>query len=976
MTLIIIASAALVPIGAPERIGLEGTWRLTQADRKIAVPARVPGVVQTDLMRAGLIPDPYVGTNEKAVQWVSDLPWSYTRSFTVAPAFLARRRIVLRCQGLDTFATVRINGRAIARTDNMYRSWEFDAKPYLRAGANTVRIDFEALAAFLKRNEDRPKTFGKPVQEGGKPYIRKPAFQGGWDFAPRLLTTGIWRGIGLVGWDAARLTDVGIAQDHAQPGQVGLEVKLAADVAGPTTARTTVLFKGRKIAETVVPLAKGAGSVRLTVRSPQLWWPNEMGPQNLYDVRVELRDAQGRVVDEGARRIGLRTVRWIAKTKENPLGLVVNGRRFFAKGSNWVPLDALLREDPAKERRLVQRAVDAHMNLMRLWGGGYYVDDAFLDACDEKGLLAWFEFGYADSPYPSFDPRWLANAKAEAEDSVRRVRHHPCLAVFSGNNEVIDREADQTSAGAMNHEEYSLLFRKTLRDVVRELAPDTPYTPGSPEIGDDHYWSVWHGSEGFDAYLRLHGFMSEYGYQAIPVPRTIEAFTTPAERASFGTAAMLNHQKNWRDAYALMGSAMRRTYRRPKDFDSMVWLSQIQQAEGILAGVEHWRRDWPNSTASLVWQFNDPWPVTSWSMIDWYGRPKALYYALKRAYAPVALSGLADPKGGAVELWVATDRPAAKSARVDWTLTRLDGARVQEGTASVAIPAGTGKVRVLAKNLKAILQKEGAANLLFWATLRTPGEPSSAGRVQGEPDSSTLLAFARTKELDLLDPGLKATVVPRGKGYRVTLTSARPALWTWLELKGMDAELSDDFVHVRAGAPATIDVVPSIKTSLAQVHAALTVRSLYDTYRPGTEAYATIEPDATGRLVATADDADIQGAAPVLEIGAPANLGNWRSVDSPVRWTVKGAKAGAYAVTALVSAPESDAGGTFDIELDGSRVTGTVPATKGWTDYVELSLGTLNVAKDGTATIVLRPTSKPHDNLMNLRSLTLTQVKP
>jgi beta-mannosidase len=963
---ILLASAALnlAAPNAPERLGLEGPWQLSQPDRKIDVPAVVPGVVQTDLMRANVLPDPYFGANGRQAQWVSDLPWRYSRSFRVSPAFLSHRRIVLRCEGLDTIATLFINGKEVAKADNMFRTWEFDAKPFLRAGENTIRIDFQSLDAYMKANIDRPKPFGKPVQDGGKHFIRKPPFQGGWDFAPKLLTTGIWQGIGLVGWDAARLTAVGVVQDHSKPGQVDLDVKVDADTAGATKAHVSVLYKGRKVVEGDAPVAQGTAATKLTVRDPKLWWPNGMGPQNLYDVRVELRDARNQVVDRGARRIGLRTVKWIAKTDHNPLALTVNGRRFFAKGSNWVPLDSLLRPDPKRERRLVQDAIDANMNLMRLWGGGYYEADSFFDICDEKGLLVWFEFKYADAPYPSFDPTWLANARAEAEDQVRRVRHHPSIAVYSGNNEVIGFIRDTTTESAMNREEYNLLFHQTLRDVVRDLAPDAAYTPGSPEIGDDHYWDVWHGSATFASYRNLHGFMSEYGFQAFPVPRSVEQFTTADDRASIATPVMLEHQKNWRDGNALIFSTSLRTYRRPKDFESTLWLGQINQAEGILTGVEHWRRDWPNSTGSLVWQYNDPWPVTSWSMIDYYGRPKALYYRLKHAYAPVALSGLADGQTGKVGLWVVNDRTEAKSGRIEWTLTRLDGSVVERGSVAVTVPAGTSSVQVLDKDLKAVVDREGASKLLLWATLRTPGEP----------ESKTLLTFARAKELDLVDPAIEATVIPSGKGYRVTLRSARPALYAWIELKGMDAELSDNFIHLQPGVPATIDVEPAAKVSLDQVKKALVTRSLVDTYLPGTEAYPKVRPDAQGRIVATADEADIQGEGPVLEVGVQNNLGNWRSANNAIRWTVLDAKAGTYAITALVSAPASDAGGTFEVEVDGSRVTATVPATKSWTDYVEMPLGTLTIAKNGTAILTLRPLTKPHDNLMNLRLLILTPI--
>lgn len=939
---------------------------LSQPDRHISVPAHVPGVVQTDLMRAGKIPDPFIGLNGKVVQWVSDVPWHYSRTFEVSSQFLAEGHIVLQCEGLDTFATLRINGHQVAQTDNMFRTWEFDVKRYLKLGLNTTEIDFEPIEAYAKANEGRPKLFGKPIQNHGMGYVRKPAFQWGWDFAPRLLTTGIWRKIGLVGWDGGRVTDVEVEQDHSEKGQVKLDVKVSPDGPKAASARVTVLFKTDKVAETTSAVVGGKAETKLTISNPRLWWPSGMGHQDLYDVRVELLDSQGRILDERSKRVGLRTVRWIPKTDQTPLALTVNGRKFFAKGSNWVPPDSLIvRTTPDQERNLVQMAVDANMNLMRLWGGGFYENDSFFDACDEMGLLVWFEFKFADAPYPSFDPKWLANVRAEAQDNVRRVRHHPSIAVYSGNNEVIGFIRDQTTESSMNRDEYNLLFHTTLRDVVHDLAPDAAYTPGSPEIGDDHYWDVWHGSASFTSYRSRHGFMSEYGFQAFPVPRSVEAFTEHRDRTSVETPVMLEHQKNWRDGNALIVSTLLRNYRKPKDFDSTLWVGQINQAEGILTGVEHWRRDWPNSTASLVWQFDDPWPVTSWSMVDYYHRPKALYYSLRHAYAPVALSGLADGRTGKVELWAVNDRPKPKRGTVDWSLVRLDGNVVRRGTEQVEIPAGTSSKKLGEYAFEQIINKVGADNLVFSATLSTPGESTS----------STLLTFVRPKDLRLVDPGIHSSVSSTTTGFRVTLASSQPALWVWVELAGLDSTLSDNFVNLLPGKPVSIDIVPAQKTSWVEARNLLRVRSLYDTYLPGTEVSPTVKPDGHGRLVLTADDAEIDGDGATLEPGTPSNIGTWLNVDTSLRWAIREAKAGNYDVTAIISAPPSDAGAGFELAVDASRLAGTVPETKDWKDYVEIKLGKVIVSKDGNISIALRATSMPHDRIMNLRSITLTPNK-
>lgn len=957
---------ALAPNSTPERLPLEGTWRLTQAERKIDVPATVPGVVQLDLMQAGKIPDPFLGLNDKAAQWVGEVPWTYSRQFEVSPLFLRHRKIVLRCEGLDTLGRIEINGKEVGRPDNMHRTWEFDIRPYLQAGKNDIRVDFQPIEPFLKAHEVQAEFPGKPVQSHGWGYVRKPSFQMGWDFSPKLITAGIWRKIGILGWDAARLTDVEIDQDHREKGKVGLNLKLNADVDQPVKARVEVRYKGQAVAHSETKLSQGAGSAHLAIQDPKLWWPSGMGPQNLYDVRVELRDAQGRLVDQGAKRIGLRTVTWFAKTDKTPLGLAVNGRRFFAKGSNWVPADSLLvRTTPAQEKALVQKAVDANMNLLRLWGGGHYESDSLFDICDEKGLLVWFEFKFADATYPAFDPKWLANVKAEAEDNVRRVRHHPSVAVYSGNNEVIGFITEQTTPSSMSRADYQLLFHRTLRDVVKDLAPEAFYTPGSPEIGDDHYWDVWHGAATFASYRNLHGFMSEYGFQAFPVPRSVEQFTTPADRVSVGTPVMLNHQRNWRDGNALIVSTARRYFRRAKDFESTLWLGQINQADGILTGVEHWRRDWPHSTASLVWQFNDPWPVVSWSMIDYYGRPKALYYRLKHAYAQVALSGLADAKTGIANLWVANDLPEARQGTIEWNLVRPDGQGIAKGTAKVEIPAGVSSVQATNLDLSAFVNEANAGKALLYARLK----------VKGQPDSDTTLLFGRAKDVDLADPEIETSVAPVRGGYAVTLQSRRPALHAWVDLAGQDAEYSDNFIHLLPGRKATVVVRPAKPVSLEEFRSALKVRSLYDTYLPGTEANPVVQAKADGTLELTADDAEIVGDGAILEVGAPSNIGNWTRVEDGLRWTVRGAKAGEYDVTAVVSIPNEEAGSTFDVEIQGRKVTGKVPGTGSWTTYQTISLGRLKIGQGGEISVLLKPTSFVKGHVMNLRNVTLTPIK-
>jgi beta-mannosidase len=968
----------------PERIPLEGAWRLTQAQRKISIPAMVPGVAQTDLLAAHKIPDPFYRDNEKAVHWVGEVPWTYARTFTLSPAFVKHRRILLRCEGLDTLGHITVNGKRVADTDNMFRTWEFDVRPLLHAGVNTIAVSFDPVEPYLKAHENQAAFPGKPMSGWG--YIRKAPFQQGWDFAPKIITCGIWRGIGLIGWDHARLTDVKIAQDLGKPGRADLTVNVAADSRAAASARTVVSFHERIVAQAVMPLRGGKGAASVTIPRPQLWWPAGMGAQNLYDVRVTLLDTRGGTLDTAAKSIGLRTIAWIPKTNKHPLTLAVNGRPFFAKGTNWVPNDSLITRTTAeKERRFVDNAVEANVNFVRLWGGGYYEDEAFYNECDRKGLLCWFEFKFADAAYPIFDPAWLANVKAEAEDNVRRLRHHPSIAVWSGNNECIGFVADKTDAGHMSREDYNTLFHRVLPDTVCGLAPgavnsdtlkgdaeadfskwQSVYTPGSPESGDEHDWSVWHGGSAFESYRDVHGFMSEFGFQAFPQPKTAASYTNAADRATVLTEVMRYHQRNWGSGNQMIVNTLNRYYRKPKDFETTLWLSQIQQSDGVLTGVEHWRRDWPNSTGSLVWQYNDCWPGTSWAMVDYCGRPKALWYRLRHAYAPVMLSGQADGKSGSAELWISNDRAKALMGRLDWTLMRMNGSVVTKGSKAVAIPPGESSVKALALSQKATIAKEGSGNLLLWSRLSVPGEPAS----------TAVLTYARPKFLNLAAPAIETSVAQEGASYRVTLTAARPALRVWLDLTEIDARYSDNFVDLRPGEPVTIMVTPAAKTSPAQFKAALKTRSLYDTYSQQEDQSLIVKPLADGSVVATAEMAEIDANAAYLEDFTPRNIGNWSNVNDNLLWTLKGVTPGTYHVIVNLSCPSGEEGSRYTIDIAGAKVSGVVPSTGAWTTYVDVDLGTVAIARTGKIAMTLTPTSKPSTHVMNLRSVTLRPATP
>jgi len=546
------------------KLDLGGEWTLTQYGKKDVIRACVPGCVHIDLMQAGKIDDPYYRDNELAAQWVGETGWTYARSFDVSETVAQSKRVLLRCEGLDTLASVIVNGKKIARTENMHRTWEFDVKGIVKTGDNKIEIRFDSTLPYLKkRNKEYPLTgwIGPEKVDTGS-WIRKEACNYGWDWGPKLVTCGIWRNISIVAFDTARMTDVHVQQKHSRD-KVVLDVDVAVQKTGrqKLSAAVTVSYKGRIVAETESPLKGSSLKTKLTVKRPKLWWPNGMGEQPLYEVSVDLVDAEGTLVDTATKRIGLRTLR-LEKKKDKwgeSFRFAVNGVPFFAKGANWIPADTFApRVSFDHYSYLLGSAVDANMNMIRVWGGGIYEDDAFYDLCDEMGLCVWQDFMFACTGYPGTDVGFRANVKGEAEDNVRRIRHHACLALWCGNNEI-----EQVISSFMMQDEnadywpdYIPLFDKLLPSVIKKLDPGRDYIPSSghsphgdradhanPQCGDSHLWAVWHGQEPFEWYRTSeHRFCSEFGFQSFPEPKTGRSFTAKEDR-NLTTRVMELHQR-------------------------------------------------------------------------------------------------------------------------------------------------------------------------------------------------------------------------------------------------------------------------------------------------------------------------------------------------------------------------------------------------------------------------------------------------
>lgn len=825
-------------------ITLNGRWQVKQATQADSewLPATVPGCVHTDLLAAAVIPDPFYRDNEQQVLWVGETGWTYWRALQVPAELLRHDRVLLRFHGLDTLATIWLNGAELGRTDNMFRTWEFDVRPRLQPGENEIVVRFDSALRFgqekLAQRYIHSWSTDSHKLPGGN-YVRKAQCHFGWDWGPKLVTCGIWRDVELVAFNTARLADVHIRQDHSQPGQVTLSCHVTAErlAAAPLAVECRVIFAGEEIERQTVTLAGDSAVATLAIPDPQLWWPNGMGEQPLYTVSVTLIDETQQPLDTWRKEVGLRTLRLVRQRDEwgESFHFACNGVAFFAKGANWIPADSFItRLTDDDYARLLQSAAGVHMNMLRVWGGGIYEQPIFYDLCDQLGICVWQDFMFACATYPTFDDAFMENVEQEARENIRRLRHHACLALWCGNNELEQGLVDdEWTERAMSWEDYSKVFDRLLPQLVAELDPETDYWPGSPHTpyenrhywndprwGDAHIWDVWHGLQPFEFYYTcFHRFNSEFGFQSFPEPQMVRTFTE-AEDENITSYIMEYHQRSDGGNSKIMHYLLD-WFRLPHSFEMTLWLSQILQAMAIKHAVEHWRRTMPRGMGTLYWQLNDCWPVASWSSLDYHGRWKALHYMARHFYAPLLVSGIANPDEGAVSVHGTNDRREDVPGMVQWEVTTVQGERVAGGTETAVFPAGA-NTPLATLDLQDSLNEYGPRNLLVWLQLS----------VDDAIVSRNLVLFARPKHLSLADPAIQWDVEDAGDGrYQVHLRAARPALWVWLETKDPAIHASDNFIHLRPGHPQTITLaVSSAEKDVAAIKNAIAVHSLVDTY--------------------------------------------------------------------------------------------------------------------------------------------------
>lgn len=639
---------------------LNGTWQLSAGHRSLeSVDMQIPGTVLSGLLAAGKIKDPFYRTNEDATRALFWKDYVFTRTFDVDEELLAQQHIVLVCEGLDTLAEISINGTFLAKTDNMHRTWKFQAKKLLHPGKNEIQIVFRSVLRFI---EDYPYEAHKKINYipcgsmKGNQLLRKAHSMFGWDWGPQTIDAGIFRDIYLQGYSHARIEDIRIHQQHAKNVSVQTSITLSESIPGQKLCVELSEDGADKPLQTKLckTNADGVAAVDFVIENPKLWWPNDYGDQPLYIVRTTLLDEDGTSLESITRRIGLRTLT-ISQEKDewgNEFAFCVNGVKIFTRGGNYIPDDCLYtRITEKKLDYILESCRRAHFNCVRVWGGGYYPSDAFYDLCDEKGLIVWQDLMYACNVYDVTDA-FAENCRQETYDNVRRLRHHASLGLWCGNNEIEsawDHWGDFQKETPYLRADYIRLFEEVLPKAVQEADGETFYWHSSPSSGgcfdnpddanrgDTHYWDVWHGQKPFTDYRKyFFRFCSEFGFQSFPCAKTVNSFTLEDDRNIF-SRVMESHQKN-DAANGKMLYYLSENLRYPKDLTHLLYASQVLQGMAIKYGVDHWRRNRGRCMGTLYWQINDDWPAPSWSSIDYFGRWKALHYMAQKFYAPHAVS--------------------------------------------------------------------------------------------------------------------------------------------------------------------------------------------------------------------------------------------------------------------------------------------------------------------------------------------------
>ncbi len=814
-----------------KKLNLNGLWQFKAVDSYHTLPknnrktthwmnAVVPGTVHTDLMYNKMIADPFYRMNENDVQWVDSQQWLYKREFIVPASLLVEDSVQLLTEGLDTYASIQINGQRVADTSNMFIEHRFDVKEYLRKGKNTIEILFDSPTLRSKALEEKHGAL-RVALEPHRVYVRKAQYSFSWDWGPKLTTSGIWRNISLQGFSGGRLKNpfakvISIAGSKAMV-ELSVEIERFGEV--ELQVRAYVGGEGLSI-EQAVPITGNAVKLQVEIADARIWWPNGYGGQPLYKAVLSLV-RNNEEVDEVEVPFALRTVRLIQEADSEGTSFIVevNGVKIFCKGADWIPSDNFIpRIADSTYETLLMMAKGAHMNMIRVWGGGIYEQDVFYNLCDELGLMVWQDFMYACGAYP--EQSWfLAEAKTEAESVVQRLRNHPSIVVWCGNNECEWLFCTENPTKTADDMSGAKIFRDILPAACEAFDGTRPYWrsspfgngfPNSETNGTHHQWFVWSDWKDYKLYENDNArFVSEFGFQAPANRRTFEEVTIPADRSP-QSQVMEHHNKQIEGTERLVRFQAAH-YTLATDFDEFIYKGQLVQAEALKCAVEHWRRLKFNTAGALFWQLNDCWPVSSWAVIDSALRPKAGYYYARKFFAPVLLSFKKTET--TLEAWISNDLLGDITGKLKLNFLSFTGKRVWSKTIKAGVQPNS-SMKVFEIDLARFGKCDSTRHYFSGKFLSADDLDSEQRYYLHEP-----------KHLQLPKAKVKSTIRKNRDGSFVLILNANTIVKNVrIEITGEDIVFSDNYFDMDPGESK--DVTFCSKQVLARLRKQLTLRWL------------------------------------------------------------------------------------------------------------------------------------------------------
>ncbi len=814
-----------------KKLDLAGAWLLRETGNDELMGGVLPGCNYLDLMANGKIPDPFWGMNEEEAKEVAEKDFEYSKKFFVPPDLLQEDRAELVVSGLDTLAEIWLNENKIAGTDNAHRIYRFSVKEYLKEEDNLIRIYFKATMPYLREMQEQNPLPSIMLNVKGVSHIRKPQCHFGWDWGPILPPAGISGYIGLESVSIARFKEVKVNQKHSpQKAELNIHIDLE-DISMQENEKLSILYRLTKpdgtVWESCLPAEGLFSDFTIPVIEPRLWWSNGLGGQPLYHLAIFLYQGED-VLDQWEKNIGLRTLKLDTSPDEwgSNFRFLVNDVPIFAKGADWIPTDSFVTRTSAEDLEFyINSACEANMNMLRVWGGGYYESDIFYDLCDKYGILVWQDFGFACMPYPFYDEEFLNNIRQEVTDNVRRLRHHPSLALWSGNNE-IELISGLWKKKKELYRSGQDFFYKILPEWVAKEDEVTPYWPGSPSSGslsckpndlnrgDTHLWQVWHGMMPIEAFRKYPTrFCSEFGMESLPSLRTVGSFTDDSDIGIF-SPVMLAHQKSGGGNQKMLFYILAK-YRNPATFKDFIYLSQLIQAETVRYATEQWRRNMGRCNGALYWQYNDCWPVASWAGIDYGKQYKAVQYRAKHFNRMCCVS--ADVYSRRADIYVINEYPYEFKGSLKWELTDFYGNVVSSGEEAAAAGAGEAR-KIISLRYKTILDRHKKKNVVLVLYLEDDREVLS---------KQTCLLVS-DKKAALIKPDITTSLKVRRDLAELTLKTNVFARYVLVEIDGITAPLTDNYFDIEGGKSYGIAFQVPDSMDAEAVERGMQIRSFID----------------------------------------------------------------------------------------------------------------------------------------------------